>query len=370
MIKQKSPQKTLLDLILNTKKPIVLPHEWPRIIEKAQREGLIGLLFYNLKQKKFIDILNRQIKEKLEELYFSQLGHNILLIEEAKKILRLFKEENIEVILLKGIHLQFLYPQSGLRPMTDIDFFIKSEDFDRAVKVLGRLGFRGNYGYKEEYFKEKLMVDLHTSLINANRISVRSSIIDKANRVFCKETVDFKLEGQEAKILNIYDEIIYLCAHLFFHHGLRRLIWFFDIKLLIEKSADFNWNRLFEWAVSLGLEKPLFICLLLARTELGLEIPDEFISKQKQVKINKIEKKIYDSLSSGKGESALRYLFTFFILKGLKRKVIFLKELFFPSPQLLKLIYSQKNPRSLSVCYYEHLKSITQLILKTLKTIL
>ena len=370
MVKQESPQKTLLNLILKSKKSTIPSYNWPRIIEKAQREGLTALLFYSLKQKGLTCILNTQTRERLEELYFSQLGQNILLIEEAKKILRAFEEKNVEAILLKGIHMQSLYPQSGLRPMTDIDLFIKEEDFDKAVEVIKTLGFKGNYGYREEYFKEKLMVDLHTSFINANRISARASIIDKANEVFSKETIDFKLEGQRVKILNIYDEIIYLCAHLFFHHGLRRLIWFFDIKLLIEKSADFNWNRLFERALSFGLEKPLFMCLLLAKTELGLKIPDEFLEKQKQIKINKIEKKIYDNLFSGEGESAFRYLFTFFILKGLRRRVIFLKELFLPSPQLLKLIYSQKKPRSLSACYYEHIKNITQLALRTLKTIL
>lgn len=375
-MKEKFPQKTLLNLILNTKKPVVLSYDWPKVIEEAQREGLTGLLFYNLKQKKFSGILNlvpfrvKEVREKLEELYFNQFGQNMLLMEEAKRILKVFKEENIEVILLKGIHLQFLYAQSGLRPMTDIDFFIKKRDFDKAEKILKNLGFNNSCGYREDFFKDKLMVDLHTDLINANRVNVRSTIASEANRSFFQEAIDFKLDGQQIKILNIYDEIIYLCAHLFFHHGLRRLIWFFDIKLLIEKSVNFDWNKLFERALSFGLEKPLFICLLLTKAELGLEMPDEFLKKQKQIKINKIEKRIYDSLSCGKGESAFRYLFTFFMLEGLKRKIIFLKELLFPNAPLLKVLYSKGGARSLGACYYQHIKNTTQLALKTLKTIL
>jgi hypothetical protein len=369
-MKQKSFQKILVDLICDNKKFDVLPYAWPKIVEEARKEGLLGLLFCNIKQKNLTCFLDKKTKERLEKLYFNQLGQNMLLTEEAQKILKEFKEKDIEVILLKGIRLQSLYAQKGLRPMTDIDFFIKKRDFAKAEDILKSLGFKNTDFYREDFFKNKLVVDLHTDFINAHRINIRSTITPYANNLFFQEAENFNIGNQRILILNTYDEIIYLCTHLFFHHGLRRLIWFFDIKFLIEETPKFNWDRLLKRALFFGLEKPVFICLWLTQLKLNLKLPEGFFEKWSQIKINKIEKRIYNGLlSPEKNEEAFRYLFTFFMMRGLKKKIIFLKELLFPNTNFLKALYSKQQKRHLCICYWQHVRKTIRMTLETLKTI-
>lgn len=68
---------------------------------------------------------------------YTQMEH------ERKGIYRIFEEEKIPFVPLKGIIIRPLYPEPHLRTSCDIDILVHKEDLDRAVAALKRhLGYR------------------------------------------------------------------------------------------------------------------------------------------------------------------------------------------------------------------------------------
>jgi len=68
---------------------------------------------------------------------------NTILLHSARKVIQEFKQENIGLLVSKGLYLAFaVYPGISLRPMSDVDFLVKRMDLDKIYKILAGLGYR------------------------------------------------------------------------------------------------------------------------------------------------------------------------------------------------------------------------------------
>ena len=127
--------------------PVLTPEAWNNSFELAQQQGIVGYLYYAIKQKKSEDVIpvdwQRKIRIQLMHYSVGNLKH----LHELDELSILFETNGISFIFLKGSHLAFhVYPSPSLRPMGDIDIMVKEEDI---LKVLGLLV---EAGYSSDYF--------------------------------------------------------------------------------------------------------------------------------------------------------------------------------------------------------------------------
>ena len=73
---------------------------------------------------------NDEIKKKWAEAEGLALKKEILFDNELSKIEKIFHQEKIKYVLLKGIVLKSFYPQKGLRQFCDYDVLIEKEKID------------------------------------------------------------------------------------------------------------------------------------------------------------------------------------------------------------------------------------------------
>lgn len=83
------------------------------------------------------------IPERFKKTYLLNVKRNILLKEEFLKIKKIFLENGISIILLKGMNLiETLYRDLGSRYMADIDILVKKEDLPKTIALIEKLGYK------------------------------------------------------------------------------------------------------------------------------------------------------------------------------------------------------------------------------------
>ena len=102
----------------------VSAEEWRAAAELAQKQNLASLFLHRARRAGAS--LPGEIAENLERAHRRNTFQVMRLYEELNKLLKLFREKSIPVIVLKGAYLaEAVYDQIGLRTMRDIDLLVK-----------------------------------------------------------------------------------------------------------------------------------------------------------------------------------------------------------------------------------------------------
>lgn len=170
---------------------------------------------------------------------------NNLYLSELSDLSPQFKNENISIILLKGIYLiQSLYKDAGSRFLSDIDILVDTHDLDKVEKIL----LQNNFSkiktqawfadeFKSLYTKNKgdleITLEVHTRLFwNAERKLKTQSINDSDYLALTNE-----------------ENFIHLCGHYAFAHTFTKLYWLIDLFEYYKKYGEtLDWNYIKEYS--------------------------------------------------------------------------------------------------------------------------
>ena len=99
--------------------------DWDYLLDLANNQGMIPLLYLGLKEIKQVQIPTR-ITDYLEVSYFKNTQRNLLLVSRLVKLLRLLDKNGIEVVPFKGVLLsKDIYDSYTMRHAGDIDILVK-----------------------------------------------------------------------------------------------------------------------------------------------------------------------------------------------------------------------------------------------------
>ena len=163
-----------------------------------------------------------------------------------RETLDLLAEAGVHPLIIKGAALaQTHYPSPGLRPRGDSDLWITDGDritLDRTLLGAGYeipLGIDGDLiRHQTSYVRRfgdcgfALVYDAHWRISNRAAV-VHSKALDYT---FCaSRAMAVKALGPNARALADEDALLLACVHLVGHHAQeQRLIWLYDIHLLVE----------------------------------------------------------------------------------------------------------------------------------------
>jgi len=343
---------------------------WAYFFERANNKGVASLVYKSLSGIDYArSIVPETILARLASCYYNVASRNTLLTEKLAAILDYFQKERIEIILLKGMALvQTIYPNIALRPIYDIDILIRPQDFAVVKAGLGELGYFNSVFYREDFYQDNIMVDVHEELINITRIKSRR----KAHRIDMDEvwrrSLAIEINGQKARILSAEHSLMELCLHLTFHHGLQGLIWFVDIARLVEYyKNEIDWNRFIKETSDYRINKPVYYALFYVSKILKQDIPEYVLSQLRPRRQNFLERKIFNMILSGRPLENTRFFFTLINLETFLDKIFFLREIALPSPGILSVKYNIPSLADTPRYYLIHFNSILTSILKLLQ---
>ena len=343
---------------------------WAYFFERANNKGVASLVYKSLSGIDYArSIVPETILARLASCYYNVASRNTLLTEKLAAILDYFQKERIEIILLKGMALvQTIYPNIALRPIYDIDILIRPQDFAVVKAGLGELGYFNSVFYREDFYQDNIMVDVHEELINITRIKSRR----KAHRIDMDEvwrrSLAIEINGQKARILSAEHSLMELCLHLTFHHGLQGLIWFVDIARLVEYyKNEIDWNRFIKETSDYRINKPVYYALFYVSKILKQDIPEYVLSQLRPRRQNFLERKIFNMILSGRPLENTRFFFTLINLETFLDKIFFLREIALPSPGILSVKYNIPSLADTPRYYLIHFNSILTSILRLLQ---
>ena len=242
--------------------------QWADFVKIVGVNGVAPLLYRSLKTG------HAQIPDEvwafLQKSNYRELARSVIFQETLTRLLKAFDEEAIPVMVLKGSALgKHVYPAAHLRPMSDIDLLVHEEDLSKASAMLERLDYQQSrfeqlspgpaevaphHIHFEKGGGMQVPVELHWRLIYGREENLAEDM-----RWFWQQVEPFSPDFKHAVVLNRQANLLYLPAHLITHHNGQqlRLIWLYDLVLLLEQPADLNWAEVLAAARNLKWEYAL-----------------------------------------------------------------------------------------------------------------
>jgi len=309
------------------------------LIKMAIKEGLPCLLYRNLQKSGALDTLGYNQRETLRSLYHQTVLFNLKLIHDLKEVLYHLNQKKIQVVLMQGIALlQQVYDDLGLRPLTDIDLWVLQKDYPGLIGILISQGYQGDPIYPHTFRKGSTTFDLHTHILWADRIRAHRLLLTKSQEHIYHDAGIIHFQGQEARCLSQYDQVLYLSLHAL-KHNVNRLIWLVDIKGLLANWKMSDWEALMNRARELGQEKTISYIFFLLLHLFDFRPPREVRQFLERKRPHFLEERVLRERIRGDSLPVWAPLLLFSSGKGLQKRLSIILETLFPRPEILRQIF-------------------------------
>jgi len=218
----------------------------------AAHHGVDALLFERLQQDHSDDALAAALRDQAR----ARGIRDVVQSQEDRRVLEALATAGIPALLLKGAALAHShYPASQLRPRDDTDLLIRGSDRARLAQVMQGLGYaatsviEGDYvmhqcGYHRDDAGGGYLYDVHWRLSNPVVFSERFEFDELYRRARPLPAL-----GDAARCPCPVDALLYACLHrIAHHHEGERLVWLYDIHLLVQALEPAEVDEVIELA--------------------------------------------------------------------------------------------------------------------------
>src|SRR5579883_932497 len=280
--------------------------DWEYLIQKANKHGVISLLYTRLNTICPLDVPEFALNE-LRGIFHAIATRNLFLTGELVKLLNLLKEQGILAVPYKGpVLATSIYKNLALRQFGDLNIIVQQQDIFTVKKLLLSQGYRPNIEmtHAEEIAYLNSKTEHTYDFIHDEKgifIEIHWRIAPKyispiEPKDFWQDLEPFSLAGTTVSYLPLEDWLPILCVHAS-RHMWERLSWLCDIATLIHNHPNLNWEQVLRQANAFGCKRILFLGLFLAHNFLGVTIPTEIWQQvQAEQIITTLTPQVYNQL--------------------------------------------------------------------------
>ncbi|MBQ6632945.1 MAG: nucleotidyltransferase family protein [Ruminococcus sp.] len=177
--------------------------------------------------------------EKFHDAYKKSVRKNIYHDLERTAILAEFEKQDIWYLPLKGIILKEIYPENGMREMSDNDILYDAKKQQIVKQIMVGRGYKVKYidsGHDDVYTKPPVLnFEMHTALFGVGHSEVFNRYYTNVKRLMIKDS-----EGSFGYHLSDEDFYVFMTAHEYKHYskggtGIRSLL---DCYVFIKHTQD------------------------------------------------------------------------------------------------------------------------------------
>ena len=239
------------------------------------------------------------------DAYVRTAARQLLAEEQLAELVQQAGLPEGHIMALKGFWLgRCVYPDPGVRPMSDLDVAVRLDDLDLLLDALPRLGYKplrgralsGDVDYWR--WRARHLVKAHPGLWirgqmwQLNNVDVHTELwpnehwppwtAPRPDLWSNAEVVE--MNSAQASIPSAYLGLLHLCYHNCWNglQGNWRLLADTDIAVLLAKHAgSWQWEELLEQARRYEILPAVYIALASARQSLGVQVPDHVLAAAK-----------------------------------------------------------------------------------------
>lgn len=327
--------------------------DWECFLRKARENGIAAVVYSRLNEiKKDCTHIPSFILKKLKKVYYLNATKNSLIYEELGKVLKIFSNAGLQVIVLKGAVLaEKIYGNLALRPMMDVDLLAKKEDLFSLDEQMKILGYRpSDISVEDLDFSSGYLTTLDYRSLSPNSPSFHvhwhfvNSTIPNESYIKNIKIEDIWRDAEKTKIADVETMVMaphHLLIHLSEHalrvtHSLSKLSFFCDINEAVNFYQErLDWARLIKESLKFNLNRMVYISLYFTAKFLETKIPENVLLKLRPERLSLGEKIFMNSISNNKRFPGLSYLVHLSMNSGFLRKVNFLEKTLFPPPHIM-----------------------------------
>jgi hypothetical protein len=286
----------------------------------------------------------KRLKEK--HLAYKHIQNQIE--KEAEFLSYLFEANGLPALALQGLSLFEIYDIPGVRPMGDLDLLVKSSQRDQVIPILKAIGYSvPNPVYPNNLIKNGMWLDIHTHILNLDRIESRKHIFPNNLSSLWNRAVAMFPSTKGLLKPDPIDNIILLAAHTL-KHGYSRMIWLTDLYESITKyvAVPDKWDQLIERTQYWEQEKPVLYGLIVLEGTLGQRVPLSVKRGLGYDKLGVFEKRTLKLNIKGVPLPGYGIVLWFFAIKGIRKKIEFTIETMFPRNDIMSQIGLDSNVES------------------------
>jgi hypothetical protein len=297
--------------------------DWNYLLDLALRHNCLPLLYRSLEAVApavVPETIRTELKKHIQVIIQGNLFH----ARELLHLLGLFKQHGIQVLPYKGSVLAAsVYGDLALRPSNDLDILVHERDILQAMDLLISSGYeilRPSMIADEQKSRQSFSVQ---NLVKNSPWAYQLVLWHRERRVVVElhwrvmpkyifpngpEELWEDLEPIFLGAVTVHsfapeNLLWFLCVHGTKHQW-ERLIWLCDIAELIRAYPNLNWGRVDMQASKLGIERRLYLGLLLANRMLKAPIPKIIDRKITTIPhIKDLAQQVMESIFDGTEES-------------------------------------------------------------------
>jgi Uncharacterised nucleotidyltransferase len=226
--------------------------DWSALVELAVREGTAPLLHSHLCRLDLLDRLPGPARRRLNEVARGVWAANIVLARHWGEATAALRGAGVDTLTLKGMALaNVVYPETGLRPMADVDLLVRPADHATALAVLRELGYQtpgeaadrlGASRSFTELVRAGTRIDLHWHA--AHYLRFEGIVAIDHDGLWSRARSLVAPEGRSL-MLSPEDLLLHLILHLTLGSDFARVLWYADIDAVVRRfAAELDWSRL------------------------------------------------------------------------------------------------------------------------------
>lgn len=227
------------------------------------------------------DAVAEQDLGRLKGAYRAAWFRNQLLFKRAAEVLAALGEAGIPTVALKGLALALAhYGDAGVRPMDDIDVLVPPDEFERALGVLGELGWTPEPDLRPEV-GERSIHGLHLAGRDGRNLDLHRYALERLSTdgPFWDASVGLEVMGVPTRTLCPTDQLLHVLAHGGRWQPVTPLRWLADA-VVIERTAGggIDWERLVAEAARRRVTARLAAALEHLVAALGFPVPGDVVA--------------------------------------------------------------------------------------------
>lgn len=262
--------------------PTLSAGDWDRLASLASEEVVAPLLFAAVRSGEphgLAQHMPSPVRDQLARTYYSTTARNQVRFQEMDRFLPALGEAGIPVVVLKGAALaETVYPEAGLRPMSDVDLLIPARWLRESIRILKTCGYTllkiTSHAVLEGGPHNAVFVELHWALV-PNKAQSQ----EKALAWFWERTQPLP----RCPIVSMFSPTsnwLYVLSHLAVQNqaSLMELLKYYDLWLLATTYAeDIDWRAIVEQAIFTGWLAAIPATFGGLQERFGLETPQTLI---------------------------------------------------------------------------------------------
>ncbi len=274
---------------------------WPKIYSLLKAQDVFSLAAKWLESRKLCD---KELQSDWKKACFDLQMRGLRLMAAQEALVKLFENNNIPFVIIKGSAAAYLYPSPFHRAMGDIDVLVKRADFERACALMKENGYSAETsgeGFHHIGFKKNgAEIELHRRLGSIPEDN--ESLL-----VLFESGIDRRTEGTMGSFrfpmlpaeLNGLVLLLHINQHLRVGLGLRQMIdWMFFVS---ENLGDSFFESTFRPLTDrLGLTKFAVSAAGFAEEYLGLAKTRKWSANADGTVLEELAEYIIDKGSFGK----------------------------------------------------------------------